>query len=622
MLVSIFKSRGLAEIVQRTPKSSRQFLIRLVNVHRSLMVFFFVGYLAVALAFIFHFSVITELFVGTIFIFGALFVLLGITLNFKMVNEIRRMVDNLEERVEERTLEIRKTQLELQYEVKNRLANEDLLTQQKTMLEALVDNVSDAIIYTNSSREIVLCNPGFTRIFGYEYEEVVGNNSAVLFKNDSEYKLQHETYFNLSAKARLQPWEVTYRRKNGELFTGETLGGSVRDSNNKTLGYLGLIRDITDRKRKQEEMKNLSERLSLATRSAELGIWDWDITNNTLVWDDKMHSLYATDRSQFSGEYEMLKRSIHPKDRDQAEEDLRLAIDGGKGFDSEFRILWPDQSIHYIKASGIVQKDNQGKAIRMVGINMDITERKKAEQEVNEYATTLEQINSELDEFTHVASHDLQEPIRNLISYSALLEEDVDGELSKSAKEDLYYITDAAKRMKRLVEDLLSLSKTRRYELKFTTVSLSDCVDDALQSLHLLIHESGTTIHRNSLPEVIGDPTYLTMLYKNLIGNAIKFVKDGSPVIHLTVEKKDPFWIFGVQDNGIGIKDKYLKQIFAPFKRLHGLSDYEGTGIGLAICRKAVERHGGKIWVESDPGKGAHFKFTLPHPANNDEKNV
>ena len=493
-------------------------------------------------------------------------------------------------------------------------------------------------------------------------------------------------------------------------------------------------------KERTKKIEMLTERLVLATESAEMGIWDWDTINNKLIWDERMYSLYGISHGQFGGAYETWKRSLYPEDRDQAERDLQRALDGQEDYDSEFRILWPNQSVHYIKTFGTVQRDGQGKAIRIVGINMDITrkkhaekrfelvveatpsgmvminnsgnielvnakaeemfgypraelygqsiemlvperlcknhpgyrqaffaspetramgagrdlyglrkngtefpveiglnpveteegkfvlssvvditERKKAEEEIREYAKTLEKINSELDEFTYVASHDLQEPIRNLISYSALLKEDLDGELSESATEDLYYIIDAAKRMKRLVEDLLSLSKTRRYEFKFTPVSLSDCVDDALQSLHSLIHESDATIHRDSLPEVIGDHTYLSMLYQNLIGNAIKFRKDPPPVIHLTVEKKDEFWILGVQDNGIGIKDDYLQQIFAPFKRLHGLGEYEGTGIGLAICRKAVERHGGSIWVESEVGKGAHFKFTIPYLVNNKE---
>ncbi|TWT40469.1 Phytochrome-like protein cph1 [Phycisphaerae bacterium RAS1] len=224
----------------------------------------------------------------------------------------------------------------------------------------------------------------------------------------------------------------------------------------------------------------------------------------------------------------------------------------------------------------------------------------------------LRRRNLELDEFTYIASHDLQEPLRKLTSFSRLLARDVGAALSPQALKDLDFICEAARRMQALVQDLLELSRTGKTAMKRQTVSLHACADQALEALKARVEETNPDLSRDDLPEVVGDMTMLTQLYQNLIGNALKFRSaDRRPSVRLTVEQRDGQRVLGVLDNGIGIKDQYSSQIFAAFKRLHGRDEYEGTGIGLAICRKAVERHGGTIWVESQPGKGSHFRFTL-----------
>lgn len=230
-----------------------------------------------------------------------------------------------------------------------------------------------------------------------------------------------------------------------------------------------------------------------------------------------------------------------------------------------------------------------------------------------EYANQeLRRRNAELDEFTYVASHDLQEPLRKLIAFSSLLPRDSGHDLPEKARTDLEFIADAAQRMQSLIQDLLTLSRTGKSAMKHERVSLSACVDRALEALAAPIEETGAEISRDELPDAVGDASMLTQLYQNLIGNALKFsARVRRPMVHLTAEQDNGQWILGVQDNGIGIEPEHTEQIFAPFKRLHGRDEYVGTGIGLAICRKAVERHGGRIWVESEPDRGAHFKFTL-----------
>jgi light-regulated signal transduction histidine kinase (bacteriophytochrome) len=238
--------------------------------------------------------------------------------------------------------------------------------------------------------------------------------------------------------------------------------------------------------------------------------------------------------------------------------------------------------------------------------------------ELREISEQLERSNRELEDFTYVAAHDLQEPLRKMISFSSLLEKDLGGDLPERAAQDINYITGAATRMQSLIQDLLKLSRAGTAILEEVDVPLSQCVDQATETLSLRIEETGAVLEVGELPSIMGDPTLLTLLFQNLIGNALKFVTDKTPKIRITCRMEGGRLVIGVQDNGIGIDPKYAEQIFVPFRRLHGRGDFEGTGIGLAITRKVVERHGGGIWVESEPGSGSHFKFALKPAAPQD----
>lgn len=254
------------------------------------------------------------------------------------------------------------------------------------------------------------------------------------------------------------------------------------------------------------------------------------------------------------------------------------------------------------------------------------------ERRVNERTRELElrndelrQRNTELDEFAYLASHDLQEPLRKLIAFSELLPRDLTEEIAPGAKRDLDFIVNAAKRMQALVNDLLSLSRVGKAAMKHVKVPLQRCVDDALDALAKRIEDTAAQVTSDPLGDVMGDPMLLTQLYQNLIGNALKFVeRDHAVKIHLTAEWQNNVCVFGVRDNGIGIDPHYAETIFAPFKRLHAANEFEGNGIGLTICRKTVERHCGRIWVESTPGKGSHFRFTIgqvPEPTHEQSEN-
>lgn len=250
--------------------------------------------------------------------------------------------------------------------------------------------------------------------------------------------------------------------------------------------------------------------------------------------------------------------------------------------------------------------------VLVTAVVRDITERKQAQQILESHAAELERSNIELEQFAYVASHDLQEPLRMITSYSQLLERRYRDKLDGDALEFIDYVVDGAKRMQELINDLLSFSRvgTRGRELEPT--NMETVYNRVLSNLQLTIEEQRAEVSHDPLPTVMADGLQLVQLLQNLIGNAIKFHGDAAPIVHLGVELQGQEALFCVRDEGIGFEPQYAERIFQVFQRLHGKGKYPGTGIGLAICKKIVERHGGRIWVESEPGKGAKFYFTLP----------
>lgn len=243
----------------------------------------------------------------------------------------------------------------------------------------------------------------------------------------------------------------------------------------------------------------------------------------------------------------------------------------------------------------------------------------KTRDELQDVVARLEVSNQDLDDFNYIASHDLQEPLRKIVSFGQLFEQSCPDSLTEDGQQYLAFMRDASLRMKNLISDLLSLSRTSRSQLDYNELELNPCIDDVLQLLGHRIEITQAQIKVPQLPTVVCDRRLIAQLFQNLIGNALKFVADETPHIEVTAERHEGHWILGVKDNGIGIDDASLKRVFQPFHRLHGRGAYEGTGIGLSICKKAVHRHNGEIWVDSKPGEGAHFQFTLPddcQPAN------
>ena len=255
-------------------------------------------------------------------------------------------------------------------------------------------------------------------------------------------------------------------------------------------------------------------------------------------------------------------------------------------------------------------------ALELAGANRklssEIAQRTASEKELALRKEELERSNAELERFAYVASHDLQEPLRAVASHVQILEQDYKGRLDADADESIRHAVEGAAHMRLLISDLLAYSRVGRKNDPLQPTSAEQALATALRQLSVAIAESGAEVTHDELPEVDADSTQLIQLLQNLVANALKFRGGKRAKVHVGVEKAAEGWVFSVKDNGIGIDPQYAERIFAPFERLHGRHEYPGTGVGLAICKKIAERHGGRIWVESEPGKGSTFKFTMP----------
>lgn len=256
---------------------------------------------------------------------------------------------------------------------------------------------------------------------------------------------------------------------------------------------------------------------------------------------------------------------------------------------------------------------NNGNNRKIVAAITDITLRKKHLQEIQNYTKQLKKSNEELEQFAYVASHDLQEPLRMVSSYTQLLAKRYQNKLDDDANEFIHYAVDGAKRMQKLIQDLLKFSRLGNQSMEFTAVDTDQLTNDVIENMFMSVDESKTTITKNDLPVVSGNPTQLFQLFQNLLGNSIKYRHpDRINHVHISAQSLGNTWQFCIQDNGIGIEPQYFEKIFQIFQRLHNKDEYSGTGIGLALCKRIVHNHHGKIWVESEWEKGTRFYFTLP----------
>ena len=509
----------------------------------------------------------------------------------------------------------------------------------ESRFRSVFEQASEGLVVVDASGGIHLTNPSLARMFGYTREELSGKNIEDLIpKSKRAVHKKHQVGFMKNPHTRPMGTnlELFGLRKDGAQFPIE-VSLSYFDVEETTYATAMLV-DVSERKEAegklkaaQRELLKITNRFQISTTAAKVGIWDWDIKTDTLIWDDTMYDLYGITNNDFSEGYDSWMAGIHPEDVERSRQEIEMALKDEKEFDTEFKVVWPDQSIHHIKAVAKVERDAKGTAIRMLGTNWDITPEREAIKREKIRLNLLEIKNKELEQFAYVASHDLQEPLRMVGSYLQLLARRYQGQLDADADKFIAYAVDGANRMKTLINDLLAYSQVGTRGNELTPTSSEAVLEQVLTGLQLAIDENEATLTHDPLPMVMADDTQLGQLFQNLIGNALKFRNEAPPQIHISATQgtrhngqltnsltsSSPYlssgdWLFSVQDNGIGFDPQFTERIFVIFQRLNLRNEYPGTGIGLAICKKIVERHGGRIWVESQLGQGATFYFTLP----------
>ncbi len=440
------------------------------------------------------------------------------------------------------------------------------------------------------------------------------------------------------------------------LFTRYKLGDVVLQTIETIANGLALAVErlsLLERERHaRTEAENARQRLTLAQQAAHIGTFEWDIQTNAIFWTPELEVLYGLPPGGFEGKYKNWEQRVHPDDLQQAQASLQGAVSGGPPYNTEFRVIWPDGTERWLLAKGeVTHYDDAGRPRRMIGVNIDITERKLAEQEViqvnqrlqdlnanleslvatrtetlHQLNTELQRSNQELQDFAYVASHDLQEPLRKIQAFGNLLEEEYGKQLGEG-KSYLDRMRNSAGRMRVLIEDLLTFSRVTTKAQPFAQVDLNVIMHDVIDDLSSRLQTTQGNIEvEGDLPTLEADPRQMYQMLQNLLGNALKFHQPGQPPhvrVHTELRELSDApkeYMLFVEDSGIGFDEKYLDRIFTVFQRLHGRGSYEGTGIGLAVVRKIVERHGGTITASSTPGKGSTFIVTLPACQTSPEK--
>ncbi|MEY8861502.1 ATP-binding protein [Tenacibaculum singaporense] len=358
---------------------------------------------------------------------------------------------------------------------------------------------------------------------------------------------------------------------------------------------------------KNSELLNFKEALD---KIAIVAITD----ENTFIKyvNDKFCEISKYSREEIIGNTnEIVRSDYHP---DSFYTEAWLTVSSGEPWFGEVKNRAKDGSLYWTETAIVPLKKRTNYIREYMAIQLDITKRKEAEELLaSKYVKTLEQKNQELEQFNYITSHDLQEPLRTISSFSDILYEEYHDKLDSNAKQLFLFIKKATRRMSSLIKNLLDYSQLGR-QREISKVNCNLLVNDIIEDLNSTIKQNKATIKQSNLPIINAYPIELRLLFQNLISNAIKFSKkDVSPQISIKAKKKDHVWEFYVKDNGIGIPEQFQKKIFSIFQRLHTENEYEGTGIGLAHCQKIVGMHGGEIGVKSKPGKGSTFFFTIPN---------
>ncbi len=500
------------------------------------------------------------------------------------------------------------------------------LDKKELFIQGILENAVDGIISIDKKGIILSVNPATKKLFGYDESEMLGENIKMLMPslyhdgNDGYLSNYHKT-----GDKKVIGGEVIGRRKDGSTFPMELSVSENKIGESHSFTY--IVRDISERVEKEQQIVDQKDYYENLFKYLNVPAFILDNDHKVVMWNKACEALTGTMSSDLLGTQNS-RKALYVKEHplladlvlDETYDDPELypveiedsIMPNGKRVQN-----WVDLPLKSAKRFLTLDAgpifDANGERTGVLQVMQDITSMKELEESIQENNEQLKRSNEELDRFAYVASHDLQEPLRMVSSYTQLLSNRYKDKLDDDANEFMDYIVGGAKRMQLLIQDLLSFSRLSSKVEVLRPIEANHLYDNAIGNLAVAIDESGTVVTKEDLPVIHGDEGQLRQLFQNLIGNAVKY-RDPEKMnkVHVSVKELSDSYQFCFEDNGIGIEANYFEKIFVIFQRLHGKDKYQGTGIGLSLCKKIVDNHHGRIWVESEYGQGTRFNFTLP----------
>jgi len=508
------------------------------------------------------------------------------------------MVQNLKETTSSRD--------ELDKEVGERKLAEEKLEEAMSTLSNILQTVPIGISVSTPDGQIIESNSTTVQIFGYDSRDEFMSQKAERYYYDAG---DRERFIELLRnQGYVRGFEIQLKRKDGTVFCGSV--SSVKQTGQDgSVQFVNSFIDITERKQAELSLMEIQTNISDLIENSIDGILIADATGKHIFSNNRMCEITGYEYDEFMDM--TIKEMTPPEDLKKYKEmyDKRLR---GEEVPNHYErpIIRKDGRIILVelRTTTTIWKGEKCALAFMT----DITERKKTEGELIRTMEDLERSNRELEQFAYVVSHDLQEPLRMVASYVQLLEKRYKDQLDQDANDFINFATDGAIRMQLMINDILEYSRVGTKGREFKSINLNSVLSKALANLESQIQEHGAIITGDDLPQVFVDEIQMVQLFQNLIGNAIKFRGEEIPRILITATEDNFEWVISIKDNGIGIPQEFRDKIFSVFRKLHAIGQYPGSGIGLAIAAKIVERHSGRIWVESEPGEGSTFYFAIP----------
>jgi PAS domain S-box-containing protein len=528
-------------------------------------------------------------------------------------NLLKSAFQELEVRVQNRTKDLEKLNRKLKKEIEDRKHFEKELQKQQSYLRTIIDTDPNMIFVKDAEGRFVMVNQAVANIYNTSVEDLIGKDNAHFNKKDEELISFHEQDKKVITTQQpvVIPEDKVTNPKTGETRFYQTIKVPISFDENQSVSHiLGVSTDITDLIEAREEAAEVRDLYREIARN---------IPNSAiyLVNGDYKYILAEGPDVEFFGlpKHYLEGRTIFEALDQDTLNWLKPIYDKALQGDSE-QLEFTYKNRHF-NLSALPIFDNRGKILYAMVLFSNVTTLKTSQIKLEERAAQLVRSNEDLEKFAYVASHDLQEPLRSVASYVQLLQNRYQSQLDEEADEFIGFAIDGVKRMQMLIQDLLSYSRISFKEAPYQECNLNNVVKAVQRNLEETVTKRGAKIICSDLPTLPADNSQMLQLMQNMVENAIKFCREKEPIVKINSKDLGDEWEISIEDNGIGIEDEFLDKIFVIFQRLHSRSDYDGTGIGLAICKKIVERHKGNIRVESQKGIGTTFYFTLPKQQSN-----